>query len=567
MSNKGAAAEVFNLLSERWIPVLWADGRWERVGILEALREAGRIRQIAASNPMDRVALLRFLMAIVYWYERGWTDPGRRQELLAAGQFSGECLERLQEDEAAFELLGAGKRFLQDNSLKGEQRPYIGDLLVEFPGHGSVNHSRHVLHGSYGLCPACCAMGILRFSVWAPANSFFPASVNPGSAAYAIATEANLMRSLVANSVDGARQTVQPPWLSDLPPRAPLGPSSALAWRPRRLCLGDAAEDGRCAYCGYCRRLIKTLAFSAGWATPQTESQAFAKMVEHNLKQLGYRVKDKKVAKALKAARVIVQCRLGELPERYTAGLRQSLDAADTNERKAIAVAAVLDAVLKQNSELFDKLVKKATKEEAEKIGTEKQKKFWDEDPLLLQKVEPVSLPGLAADVGAHAKFWRTAFSAHARRSGQHKAVAIGPVVNQFACHDAICVSLPDASTEPQAKISDDIADELLELLRATTANPTLWHSEIRSALTLLTPATEARIRKVLAKHDALPDDKEFLRSTFRPVLDHVVASTRGSAFQRRLALQSACDRFERLIWKKTKTRACKATRSKAGTV
>jgi hypothetical protein len=50
-----------NLLVERWIPVLWKNGKTSRVGIRDALTQAGKIRQIAASNPMDNVALLRLL--------------------------------------------------------------------------------------------------------------------------------------------------------------------------------------------------------------------------------------------------------------------------------------------------------------------------------------------------------------------------------------------------------------------------------------------------------------------------------------------------------------------------
>ena len=45
----------FNLLDERWIPVLYRDGRGERVGIRKAFEDAGSIRQTAAANPMDRV--------------------------------------------------------------------------------------------------------------------------------------------------------------------------------------------------------------------------------------------------------------------------------------------------------------------------------------------------------------------------------------------------------------------------------------------------------------------------------------------------------------------------------
>lgn len=43
----------YNLLKEDWIPVLYANGEWKRVGILKAFEHAHRIRQIAASNRMD----------------------------------------------------------------------------------------------------------------------------------------------------------------------------------------------------------------------------------------------------------------------------------------------------------------------------------------------------------------------------------------------------------------------------------------------------------------------------------------------------------------------------------
>ena len=48
----------FNLIDEPWIPVLYHDGTWKRIGIRKALEDAGKIRQIAASNPTDRVAQL-----------------------------------------------------------------------------------------------------------------------------------------------------------------------------------------------------------------------------------------------------------------------------------------------------------------------------------------------------------------------------------------------------------------------------------------------------------------------------------------------------------------------------
>jgi len=64
----------FNLLTEAWIPVLWIDGQPGRVGIRDALTRAGMIRQIAASNPMDNVALLRFLLAVLHWCKSTRTE-------------------------------------------------------------------------------------------------------------------------------------------------------------------------------------------------------------------------------------------------------------------------------------------------------------------------------------------------------------------------------------------------------------------------------------------------------------------------------------------------------------
>ncbi|HPC93320.1 MAG TPA: type I-E CRISPR-associated protein Cse1/CasA [Sedimentisphaerales bacterium] len=281
----------YNLLDEHWIPVLYRDGRYDRVGIRNALEEAGQIRQIAASNPMDNVALLRFLLAVLIWCKGELTENDRT---LLEGRADGippEWLNKLAEHKKKFNLLGDGERFYQDKTIlaellkakqkewdeqrkkagsqKAPKKPYptslddndfrpIGDLLVEFPGADSVNHTRHVLHGSYGFCPACCATGILRFSVWASANRYYPASVNPGSAVYAIVAGDNLAQTLAASLPDNAHQTSEPPWLSDSPPSLPLETATVLAWRPRRLWLGDAAEKGVCANCGDHRGLIKT---------------------------------------------------------------------------------------------------------------------------------------------------------------------------------------------------------------------------------------------------------------------------------------------------------------------
>ena len=55
-AERGNWAMNYNLLDEDWIPVLYHDGRWERVGIRKALEDAGQIREVTASNPMEVIA-------------------------------------------------------------------------------------------------------------------------------------------------------------------------------------------------------------------------------------------------------------------------------------------------------------------------------------------------------------------------------------------------------------------------------------------------------------------------------------------------------------------------------
>ena len=50
------------------IAVAWA--------LLRRSLKQARIRQIAASNPMDRMAILRFLLALLYWCKGN--PPGRQ---------------------------------------------------------------------------------------------------------------------------------------------------------------------------------------------------------------------------------------------------------------------------------------------------------------------------------------------------------------------------------------------------------------------------------------------------------------------------------------------------------
>ena len=170
-------------------------------------------------------------------------------------------------------------------------------------------------------------------------------------------------------------------------------------------------------------------------------------------------------------------------------------------------------------------------------------KKFWDADPHLLRDGEPISLPGLGADVAMHSsQFWRDALRLQRGQVG--RVTAIGPVVNKFTFQDGVSISLPEASDDVKrrANLSADCGGELRDLLKQVTQNPLRQHPEIGASVKLLTPNAEAQIRDRLSRTNASPGDnatkdKAFLREVYAPVVEQVIASvTPGSPLRRRAA-------------------------------
>jgi hypothetical protein len=268
---KGDVIVSYSLVTEPWIPVLKNDGTSPRVGILEALANARSIRQIAASNPMDKVALMRFLLAVLHWCKPGQTEAEAKQLAGERGipeEWLGK-LGTLASPEPAFDLLGPGDRFYQDKSLSKQPGP-IGELLTEIPVRTNIAHFRHVRDEAYGLCPACCALGIVRVCTFATAGlGGRTAAVNGPMAAYALRQGATLLDTVRLHwpSVIAARR--EPPWSDpSTPTEKQLDVPTVFAWRSRSIRLEDPADAGICAYCGEQCPLIQRLQITGGWRPP-----------------------------------------------------------------------------------------------------------------------------------------------------------------------------------------------------------------------------------------------------------------------------------------------------------
>jgi len=154
----------YNLIDEQWIPVLMRDGEFRRVGILKALTQAEQIRDIAASNPMDRFAVLRLLLALLYWC-RG--NPPRHPAEDIGDAFPAGYFSKITDNKEAFNLLGDGPRFYQFG-VKSAKTPTTPNYLIhEIPTATYIAHFVHARDGVDGLCPACCAMGLARLPAFA----------------------------------------------------------------------------------------------------------------------------------------------------------------------------------------------------------------------------------------------------------------------------------------------------------------------------------------------------------------------------------------------------------------
>jgi hypothetical protein len=247
----------YNLLEEKWIPVLWKEGNTNRVGIIEALTEAGRIRQIAASNPMDRVALLRFLLALLYWCK------GNPPYKIPDDSFPPDWFKKLNDNRDCFNLLGEGKRFYQcmpdtPNKLSANY------LAQEIPTGINFWHFKHATDKKDGLCSACCAMGLLRLPVFATSGGRGkPPGINAKPPTYVIPLGSSLAETLLL-SWRKVSDLGTPAWVKpdlQLPKKGEVPLLTGLTWLPRRVWLDNPGEIASCITCGGREPLIRHIVF------------------------------------------------------------------------------------------------------------------------------------------------------------------------------------------------------------------------------------------------------------------------------------------------------------------
>ncbi len=251
----------YNLLDENWIPVLYLNGEFTRLSVKKTLEDAHLIRQIAASNPMDRVAIIRFLLAILYWCKG---NPPKEENEIPT-KFPMEWFEKLDQNRECFNLFGDGKRFYQDESTKSKNMLPIGSLIHEIPTGTSIYHFRHAIDGKVGICPVCCAFGLLRLPVFTTQGGRGKGpGINNKPPLYIIPLGKTLLETLFI-SYKPVFNLGSPSWdtqnnVNTTDGTVPL--LNGLTDLPRIVRLGEPTTKGQCINCGVIDSLITKCVFN-----------------------------------------------------------------------------------------------------------------------------------------------------------------------------------------------------------------------------------------------------------------------------------------------------------------
>jgi len=115
----------YNVLYEPVIPITWADGRMDSVGIRDAFLKAHEIRDIRGDNPLERYALLRLLVAFAMDMLNP-EDSYDRVDLLEEGRFDPSVFDAYvamcEADGPRFDLFDPEHPFLQSVFIENERK-------------------------------------------------------------------------------------------------------------------------------------------------------------------------------------------------------------------------------------------------------------------------------------------------------------------------------------------------------------------------------------------------------------------------------------------------------------
>lgn len=277
----------FNLLDEPWIPVLWRDrpkgvvpeqsnhtpprkrrhidAHRSEIGILDALEYARHIRALADSTPIVNLAVLRFLVTVLYAANLKSDDD--------AGSWKANLAEYSRVWRERFWLYHPKWPFMQDASKRDkEANKSIATLSHFLAQDTNIAHFAHCMDGVSGLTLPECARALLLQAV-APTNSGrgFKAGINGSPPVYLVPEVGSLSKSLSLHLPYTARTSGDAPcWEGPASHGSMIGYLEGLTWQPRAMLLQEADPQG----------LVRRLVYDQGKSADAVVSATRAAKVE-----------------------------------------------------------------------------------------------------------------------------------------------------------------------------------------------------------------------------------------------------------------------------------------------
>ena len=282
---------TFDLTRQPWIPVLFPDGSQTNMSLREVFAEAHQLREVYADTPVETVALLRLLLALVLRVENSHASRQAWYAVWERGHFDANAFDiYFDKWQDRFDLFQPEYPFYQDVRLasaksKGKDEPLTAQPLEKTKMFAETNPPAvlfsHNYFGDNASVPfAKTARGLVaqQASVVSDGSTseqlegerFIPGR-SPGvlmnRTIFWICGD-NLFQALLLNAPPTGFGTMQtrgedrPAWErggdepltsqgkpskrgKPHPPRQILGPSDYLTWQTRRICLFPE-KDGVC---------------------------------------------------------------------------------------------------------------------------------------------------------------------------------------------------------------------------------------------------------------------------------------------------------------------------------
>ena len=244
----------YSVLTEPVIPVLMPDGNEKSIGIREAILEAHHIRDVSGSNPLERYAVLRLLIAFTMDMLHPKTGYDR-EELLQAGCFDSGVLDayvaKCEKGGPRFDLFDPEHPFLQskfDEKLDSKAKKPAAVILHALPSGNNHIFIDHRLADSHRVTVPEAFRALCASYVFCVSGTAGPSSVNNTPPLFAVMIGRNLFETIVTNMLSEAEAAPLPygegevAWRKEreIIPKLQVASVSlleGLTWMPRRITL------------------------------------------------------------------------------------------------------------------------------------------------------------------------------------------------------------------------------------------------------------------------------------------------------------------------------------------